>query len=698
MVKSGQSSFRRIILFWIVPLSVAGLLLGVFVTYRKARTALLETARQNLTESAIRKGESIELALKALQVNLLTASETAVLQSGTVAEAKQFLEQLQQRLPTRVECAQLTDLETGQIAVSTCGNQKIYTQLPLDLWQKQFTSGSGAKVSVTTILPSSSPSPGGSGVTDKGESGQLKLLLNTPVYGGRGPDFSQGNSGSLRYALSIKSVLEQRLIDAEDDGESQGWEMGEKRSLTGRTVVIDASGTILEHPDPMRVGNNLSEEKDAARLQSIMRNAIAGRQDFLHLFHFLDPNVELLSGYTAIPSPLNPQEKWVILAVTRLDYALAGLKEIQGVLIQLIVALFLANLVVAVLIARQLARPLENLQDYALNIQNRPAGERAPLHFNIKEFDGLAEALNIMVERLKAWAQELETAWKEAKTSNQLKNEFLATISHELRTPLNAIIGCIRLVRDDCCDDRAEEVEFLQRADDAAIHLLNIINDILDISKIEAGTLSVVMEPVDIRKIINEVLDLQESAIQNKGLQLQATEAPEPLMVDADPGKLKQVLLNLVGNAIKFTDTGSFSISTRTTSSYPDTKSVAFSGAAYTGKPLAVNGGGLPHTVVVVKDTGIGVAPEQQEKLFQPFVMVDGSTTRRHGGTGLGLAISRNIIELMGGTISLYSQGINQGTTVEIALPTMSFSDSHHPSGGKDGSSMKSISGVSNDE
>lgn len=688
MVKSGQSSFRRIILFWIVPLSVAGLLLGVFVTYRKARTALLETARQNLTESAIRKGESIELALKALQVNLLTASETAVLQSGTVAEAKQFLEQLQQSLPTRVECAQLTDLETGQIAASTCGNQKIYTQLPLDLWQKQSASpsGSGAKVSVTTILPSSSPSPGGSEAMDKEESGQLKLLLNAPVYSGMGNDFSPGNSGRLRYALSIRSVLEQR-----SDEEVTGIQ---KKSLTGKTVVIEASGTILEHPDPMRVGNNLSEEKDAARLQSIMRNARAGRQDFLHLFNFLEPNVELLSGYTAIPSPLNPEQKWVILAVTRLDYALAGLKEIQAVLIGLIVALFLANLVVAVLIARQLARPIENLQDYALNIQNRPAGERAPLHFNIKEFDGLAEALNIMVERLKAWAQELETAWKEAKTSNQLKNEFLATISHELRTPLNAIIGCIRLVRDDCCDDRAEEVEFLQRADDAAIHLLNIINDILDISKIEAGTLSVVMEPVDIRKIIKEVLDLQESAIQNKGLQLQATEATAPLMVDADPGKLKQVLLNLVGNAIKFTDTGTISISTRTTSIYPDGKI-----AASTGKSLAVNGSGVPHTVIVVKDTGIGVAPEQQEKLFQPFVMVDGSTTRRHGGTGLGLAISRNIIELMGGSISLYSQGINQGTTVEIALPTMSFSDSHHSSGGKtDGSGLKSVSGVSNDE
>jgi signal transduction histidine kinase len=168
-----------------------------------------------------------------------------------------------------------------------------------------------------------------------------------------------------------------------------------------------------------------------------------------------------------------------------------------------------------------------------------------------------------MVERLKAWAEELETAWKEAQAANQLKNEFLANTSHELRTPLNAIIGCIRLVRDDCCDDREEEMDFLQRADDAAIHLLGIINDVLDIAKIEAGKLSVVLEPLDLRKLLKDVIDLQAVQIHQKGLEFITPDLQEPITVHADPAKLKQVLLNVVGNATKFTDNGNITISIR---------------------------------------------------------------------------------------------------------------------------------------
>jgi signal transduction histidine kinase len=274
-----------------------------------------------------------------------------------------------------------------------------------------------------------------------------------------------------------------------------------------------------------------------------------------------------------------------------------------------------------------------------------------------------------MVDRLKAWATELETAWQEAKVANQLKNEFLATISHELRTPLNAIIGCIRLVRDDCCDNREEEVEFLQRADDAAIHLLSIINDILDISKIEAGTLSVTLEPVDVSLTIKEVVEIQENAIAQKGLELLVDEQPEALVVEADPVKLKQVLINLINNSIKFTDTGRIKISTRVESSYTE----VMNRVSTKTETVEGNGSSNGDVVIAVEDTGIGIAPEQQQKLFQPFVMVDGSTTRRHGGTGLGLAIARNLIELMGGTIMLNSKGVGQGTTVEVVLPKVNL-------------------------
>ncbi len=251
-----------------------------------------------------------------------------------------------------------------------------------------------------------------------------------------------------------------------------------------------------------------------------------------------------------------------------------------------------------------------------------------------------------MVDRLTAWAEQVESAWKEAQAANQLKSEFLANTSHELRTPLNAIIGCIRLVKDGCCDDEEEEREFLQRADDAAIHLLKIINEILDLSKIEAGTLTVVNEPVDMRILLQEVIDLQMVHLDQKGLQLLWVPPTETMPVQADPAKLKQVVLNVVSNAIKFTDVGSISIKMEIPS-------------------------GTNKVVLTVRDTGCGVPPEQQQKLFRPFVMADGTRTRKHGGTGLGLAISRKLMELMGGTITLYSPGTGKGTTVEITMPAI---------------------------
>jgi signal transduction histidine kinase len=649
MFKPGRSSFRRILLTRILLLSIPVLLVGEYATYRKARSALLETARQNLTESAIRKGQSIETSVKAVETSLLTATEAAVFQSGSIAQMRDFLESLDERSPTKVQCMQLTDVATETIVATTCGQEPIYGELPWARWQQSQVGDSLVNVTLRNIPQQKSAA--------QPNQGAMRLVFSAPVF--EGASMQRGN---LRYALSVESTLEQEAV-------------GRRGSLTGQTVVISVfdtayqqeNGTIVEHLSPDRTGRTISEESDADRLRSIIRNAIAGKQDFVHLFSFDAPGVELISGYAAIASPIDPGQKWIILAVTRLDNALAGLKEIQKVLFTLIFGLVAANLIVTWYLTLELARPIEQLQAYALNVHRRGQadGHVGPIKLRITEFQQLADALDTMVDRLKAWATELESAWQEAKVANQLKNEFLATISHELRTPLNAIIGCIRLVRDDCCDDREEEVEFLQRADDAAIHLLNIINDILDISKIEAGTLSVTMEPVDVSRIIKEVIELQETAIAQKGLHLSVEEHSEPLVVEADPGKLKQVLLNLMNNCIKFTDTGSITISTRLESGYTE----VMNRVSTTTETLDGNGSGATDVVIALKDTGIGIALEQQQKLFQPFVMVDGSTTRRHGGTGLGLAIARNLIELMGGTIMLNSKGVGQGTTVEIALP-----------------------------
>ena len=636
MAKPHQTSFRRILLFYILLLSIPVLLVGQYVIYKKARSTLLETARRNLTESAIAKGERIRESIQALEANLMAVSQSAVLKSASPQIASSFLTQLEKQLPTKPQCLQITNLQTGKILASTCGDRPI-ASLQTTSWpqqQPQFLP-ERALVVVDRILSPEKAIESSNQAANNDYGSELELVFSAPVYDA---------NGKLSHALSIQSTLYQP-------------QPNKPGSLAGFTVAIDQDGTILEHPNANLVGKNIKELEGGTRLQILIDKAIAGQKNFLHLFNFEKNSKESVAGYTAIPNPLSNthDRQWVILAVSSLDNALFGLEQIQQVLLNLILWLLAANLLATLYISRDLARPLEQLGDYALSVRGRhfPA-TKMPHEFKIQEFNQLADSLDSMVERLTAWAEELELAWREAQAANQLKSEFLANTSHELRTPLNAIIGCIRLVRDGCCDDREEEMEFLQRADDAAIHLLNIINDILDLSKIESGTLTVVTEAIDLRTVLKEAIDLQNVQIQQKNLQLLWSEPLEPIAVQADPAKLKQIFLNIISNAIKFTESGSITITCQQES---DVNSE--------------NNGNNSAVVVRVKDTGIGIPIEQQKKLFRPFVMADGTRTRKYGGTGLGLAISRKLIELMGGTINLYSPGMGLGTTVEISLQTI---------------------------
>ncbi|MCW6052470.1 sensor histidine kinase [Microcoleus sp. A2-C5] len=660
MVKLGQSSFRRILLSRILLLSVPVLLVGEYVTYRKARSTLLETARQNLTESAVRKAETIEQWSKSLKSNLIGASENSMLQSVEPKDYQKFIAQLGQRLPAQVDCLQLTNIQTNQVIASTCGQQPIQS-LPAKLWppvQQQQTLLDEKSVYISLSWPLQRQGKANSkkvavsaedfpDASKEGRDSQVSLVLSAPVYTRR------GNSRQLSYALSLQSALPVQTS-------------APKGSLAGYTVAIDQDGTILAHPNIKRVGRNIAQEADADRLKSILRRAMAGGQAFLHLFSFERNGVELLAGYAAIPSPSTRKEnsKWIILAVSRLDYALSGLEEIQQVLFNLIVGLVAASIIATLYLSRDLARPLEKLRDYAQKVDTAEAPLAVPENFQIREFNQLSEALNSMVQRLRSWAEELEIATKEAQVANQLKNEFLGNISHELRTPLNGIIGFIQIVRDGYCDDRDEEMEFLQRAHDSSMQLLNIINDILDIAKIESGTFSLMLEVVDITQVLEDAIDLQAAKIEEKRLKLNLPAPHAPIIVQADPEKLKQVFLNVLSNAVKFTESGSISISVRVEAR---TNSGSFNGS---GSENAIgNNTQSDWVVVTIKDTGIGIDPEQQQKLFQPFVMADGSTTRKFGGNGLGLAISRRIMESMIGSITLHSAGVDQGTAVMISLP-----------------------------
>ena len=250
--------------------------------------------------------------------------------------------------------------------------------------------------------------------------------------------------------------------------------------------------------------------------------------------------------------------------------------------------------------------------------------------------------------------QELEKARAEAVALSQLKTQFLANTSHELRTPLNGIIGFLKLLIDGMADDPEEAREFILEAHRSALHLFSIIDDILDVAKIEAGKMQLDLAPVKLGELLQQVEDLTRVQVQSKRLQLQiqtiATE--EEIIVYGNYQRLLQIILNLTGNAIKFTSEGGIRISTETIK-----KQVIFQNQQF------------PGTIKIrVADTGIGVSLDKQDKLFESFFQVDGDRTRKYGGTGLGLAISQKLVEAMGGTVNFYSMGEGLGSTVTLTV------------------------------
>ena len=430
---------------------------------------------------------------------------------------------------------------------------------------------------------------------------------------------------------------------------------------SGRAFVVDPKGILIAHPDVLRVLQR-TDLSGLAQVQRARANPHPTGAGTKAIEAKGTDGSDVLTSYQTIEST-----GWNVFVEQPSSEALSPLNAVILRTTVLVAAGLLLAVFASLLLARRMVTPIRALTagaariaegDLETEIEVRSGDELEALAGQFNRMAArLGESYATLEHRVEARTAELAETNQRLEVASQHKSEFLAHMSHELRTPLNAIIGYAELLQDECADTGQEDfLPDLQKIHSAGKHLLTLISGILDLSKIEAGRMTVFLEDFEISTLASEVEAIVKPLVEKNGNAL-IVDCPTDIgAMHADIVKLRQTLFNLISNSAKFTQRGSVTMAVRR---WPSVL-----GADSNGHTPAADG----HITFSIIDTGIGISEEAMARLFEAFSQAEASTTRNYGGTGLGLALSRQFCRMMGGDITVESVP-GEGSTFTITLP-----------------------------